>query len=136
MITFILSCVVHAISFVFLYSTISDIDVFQMLLLIFIPLLISLIFCYWENSNKTRHVKFNSLLLFILPNIVYLLASSYFINKNIDDIFALSQKYQSENLTISTSNSPTFGFAMLLVITVVLHYAVSRVGANRNHKLQ
>jgi hypothetical protein len=127
---FLFSCIVHVIALILLLILGKRVDVLGVFGFVFVPVLISLIICLWgqrrDNKNATTHVK-NMGLKYCIPNIVYLSIASYMISKDIDEIYASSQKYQSEQLSVSVSNSPWFGFVILLVMTIVLHYAIANI---------
>lgn len=132
---FLISCIVNVVALILLIVLEDSVDVFGVFGFIFIPLLVSLVICLWGQQRDKKkdpiHVK-NRGLIYCIPNIVYMSISSYLISKNIDDIFASSQKYQSDQLSVSVSNSPWFGFFLLLVMTIVLHYAIANIGLKKN----
>jgi hypothetical protein len=132
---FLISCIVHVGALIYLILAQKNLDVFGVFGFVFIPFLISLLICLWgqqkDKMKGTTHVK-NMGLIYSIPNIVYLSIASYMISNNIDEIFASSQKYQSEQLNVSTSNSPWVGFFILLVMTIVLHYAIANFGLRKS----
>lgn len=132
---FISSWVVHLIALSLFIYVRQDLDVFSVLAFIFVPFLISLVICLCGQLKELKsNVIKNRGLLYSIPSVIYLSVAYYFINKNIDDIFASSQKFQSEQINITTSNSPFFSFFILLVITIVLHYAIASIGVRKAKK--
>ena len=136
---FLISCIIHAVALILFIFLERKIDVFGILGLVFIPFLISLVICLLGQQRDSKkdptthstHSK-NWGLVYSIPNVVYLSVSSYMISKNIDEILASSLKYESEQLNVSTSNSPWLGFFMLLIMTIVLHYAIANIGLKKN----
>ncbi len=95
-------------------------DVIQLLMLIFLPMILSVILLVCANLPKKK--PYFTFILFALPNLLFSIAVTILIQPRIDGILERSMKYQSTHLEITASNS-TFGSLFLILIgSFILHY--------------
>ncbi|MEJ8303370.1 hypothetical protein [Saccharibacillus sacchari] len=120
----LVSCMIHLAALVLLFIVQKNMDIFGMFAFVLLPLLFSLALVWWSQV-KLKQVELRNLgIIYSIPNIVYITAALFIIYRNMDSIFATSQKYQSEYMTVSSGNSPWLSYIILAVLTLTLHYFI------------
>lgn len=113
-----------------------QLDVFMQLLFSFIPIILSIIVCVVINRNQETE-KDNYLqcagisaglnLISLTVEYVCILTIA-----DANSIYEVSQKYQSEYITVSENNSPIFSIVVFSVASFILHYFVlKKLGTKR-----
>lgn len=122
-------CVNFLIMGIFLLM-IQQLDVFMQLLFSFAPILVSIIVTAVINCNKNVE-KINYLLCATIcagVNFIYLIVEYICISavKDINDIYEVSQKYNSGYVTVSENNSPVLSIIIFSIASFAAHYYVMK----------
>ena len=112
-----------------------ELDVFMQLLFSFVPIILSIIVSVLinrdQNPEKDNYLQcaaicsgFNFISLVVEYICISIVAGS-------NGIYEVSQKYNSEYLTFSESNSPIFSIIVFSIASFVLHYFVMKNVGNK-----
>jgi hypothetical protein len=112
-----------------------QLDVFMQLLFSFVPIILSIIVSALINRDKNPE-KDNYLQCaaicsgfnFISLVVEYICISAV---AGANDIYEVSQKYNSEYVTVSENNSPIFSIIVFSIASFVLHYFVMKKVGNK-----
>lgn len=113
-----------------------QLDVFMQLIFSFIPIILSLIVCVVINRKKEMDSNNCIQCAGICAglNLVSLIVEYVCISAIADTnkIYEISQKYQSEYVTVSENNSPIFSVIVFSVVSFILHYfIIKKVGTEK-----
>lgn len=116
---------------------IHQLDVFMQLIFSFAPILISIIVAIImnRNHNSKRSDNLQCAMICAAFNCIYLIAEYICIStvKDINDIYEVSQKYNSGYVTISENHSPVLSIIIFTITSFILHYFVIKwIGAGKN----
>lgn len=105
-----------------------QLDVFMQLLFSFVPIILSIIVSALINHDKKLE-KDNYLQCAAICsgfNFISLIVEYVCISKvaSVNNIYEISQKYNSEYVTVSENNSPLFSVIVFSIASFVLHYFV------------
>lgn len=117
--------VIVQIAFFVIFYLMEDIDVIQLLLLVFFPMIISVILLLFVNLPEKKPYKI--FILFALPNFLFSIAATVVIQPRIDGILERSMKYQSGNLEVTASNSIFGSLFLILIGSFILHYVFGQL---------
>lgn len=112
-----------------------ELDVFMQLLFSFVPIILSIIVSVLinrdQNPEKDNYLQcaaicsgFNFISLVVEYICISIVAGS-------NGIYEVSQKYNSEYVTVSENNSPIFSIIMFSIASFVLHYFVMKNVGNK-----
>lgn len=112
-----------------------QLDVFMQLLFSFVPIILSIIVSALinrdKNPEKDNYLQcaaicsgFNFISLVVEYICIFAVAGA-------NDIYEVSQKYNSEYVTISENNSPIFSIIVFSIASFVLHYFVMKNVGNK-----
>lgn len=118
--------------------TLQQLDVFMQLLFSFVPIILSIIVSALINRDKNPE-KDNYLQCaaicsgfnFISLVVEYICISAV---AGANDIYEVSQKYNSEYVTVSENNSPIFSIIVFSIASFVLHYFVMKKVGNKKNR--
>ena len=112
-----------------------ELDVFMQLLFSFVPIILSIIVSVLinrdQNPEKDNYLQcaaicsgFNFISLVVEYICISIVAGS-------NGIYEVSQKYNSEYVTVSENNSPIFSIIVFSIASFVLHYFVMKKAGNK-----
>lgn len=112
-----------------------ELDVFMQLLFSFVPIILSIIVSVLinrdQNPEKDNYLQcaaicsgFNFISLVVEYICISIVAGS-------NGIYEVSQKYNSEYITVSENNSPIFSIIVFSIASFVLHYFVMKNVGNK-----
>lgn len=112
-----------------------ELDVFMQLLFSFVPIILSIIVSVLinrdQNPEKDNYLQcaaicsgFNFISLVVEYICISIVAGS-------NGIYEVSQKYNSEYVTVSENNSPIFSITVFSIASFVLHYFVMKNVGNK-----
>ena len=112
-----------------------ELDVFMQLLFSFVPIILSIIVSVLinrdQNPEKDNYLQcaaicsgFNFISLVVEYICISIVAGS-------NGIYEVSQKYNSEYVTVSENNSPIFSIIVFSIASLVLHYFVMKNVGNK-----
>ena len=112
-----------------------ELDVFMQLLFSFVPIILSIIVSVLinrdQNPEKDNYLQcaaicsgFNFISLVVEYICISIVAGS-------NGIYEVSQKYNSEYVTVSENNSPIFSIIVFYIASFVLHYFVMKNVGNK-----
>ena len=112
-----------------------ELDVFMQLLFSFVPIILSIIVSVLinrdQNPEKDNYLQcaaicsgFNFISLVVEYICISIVAGS-------NGIYEVSQKYNSEYVTVSENNSPIFSIIVFSIASFVLHYFVMKNVGNK-----
>lgn len=112
-----------------------ELDVFMQLLFSFVPIILSIIVSvlinHDQNPEKDNYLQcaaicsgFNFISLVVEYICISIVAGS-------NGIYEVSQKYNSEYVTVSENNSPIFSIIVFSIASFVLHYFVMKNVGNK-----
>ena len=112
-----------------------ELDVFMQLLFSFVPIILSIIVSVLinrdQNPEKDNYLQcaaicsgFNFISLVVEYICISIVAGS-------NGIYEVSQKYNSEYVTVSENNSPIFSIIVFSIASIVLHYFVMKNVGNK-----
>lgn len=112
-----------------------ELDVFMQLLFSFVPIILSIIVSVLinrdQNPEKDNYLQcaaicsgFNFISLVVEYICISIVAGS-------NGIYEVSQKYNSEYVTVSENNSPIFSIIVFSIASFVLHYFVMKKVGNK-----
>ena len=112
-----------------------ELDVFMQLLFYFVPIILSIIVSVLinrdQNPEKDNYLQcaaicsgFNFISLVVEYICISIVAGS-------NGIYEVSQKYNSEYVTVSENNSPIFSIIVFSIASFVLHYFVMKNVGNK-----
>lgn len=115
-----------------------QLDVFMQLLFSFVPIILSIIVSALINRDKNPE-KDNYLQCAAICsgfNFISLVVEYIFISAvaGANDIYEVSQKYNSEYVTVSENNSPIFSIIVFSIASFVLHYFVMKKVGNKKKR--
>ena len=116
-------------------SMLQELDVFMQLLFSFVPIILSIIVSVLinrdQNPEKDNYLQcaaicsgFNFISLVVEYICISIVAGS-------NGIYEVSQKYNSEYVTVSENNSPIFSIIVFSIASFVLHYFVMKNVGNK-----
>lgn len=112
-----------------------ELDVFMQLLFSFVPIILSIIVSVLinrdQNPEKDNYLQcaaicsgFNFISLVVEYICISIVAGS-------NGIYEVSQKYNSEYVTVSENNSPIFSIIVFSIASFALHYFVMKKAGNK-----
>lgn len=112
-----------------------ELDVFMQLLFSFVPIILSIIVSVLinrdQNPEKDNYLQcaaicsgFNFISLVVEYICISIVAGS-------NGIYEVSQKYNSEYVTVSENNSPIFSIIVFSIVSFALHYFVMKKVGNK-----
>ena len=112
-----------------------QLDVFMQLLFSFVPIILSIIVSTLINRDKDPE-KDNYLQCAAICsgfNFISLVVEYICITAvtGANDIYEVSQKYNSEYVTVSENNSPIFSIIVFSIVSFALHYFVMKKAGNK-----
>lgn len=112
-----------------------ELDVFMQLLFSFVPIILSIIVSVLinrdQNPEKDNYLQCAAICSgfnFISLVVEYICITAV---TGANDIYEVSQKYNSEYVTVSENNSPIFSIIVFSIASFVLHYFVMKNVGNK-----